>query len=97
MADPVYPKVQRLARSVPFPNPGWITDPSALKFSSSLIQTLANIVAKIHDDIKDGRTYRYTPTGSSDTRGGEGDVAYDANFLYVKTQAGWKRVAISSF
>lgn len=39
----------------------------------------------------------YTPTGSADTAGVAGDVAYDASFLYIKTASGWRRVAIASF
>jgi hypothetical protein len=39
----------------------------------------------------------YTPTGSSDTNGNVGDIAWDANYLYVKTVAGWKRTALSTW
>jgi hypothetical protein len=39
----------------------------------------------------------YTPTSSSDTYGKLGAITYDSSFLYIKTGAGWKRVAISSF
>jgi hypothetical protein len=40
----------------------------------------------------------YTPTGSADALGNVGDLAWDADYLYIKTAAGaWKRVAISTF
>ncbi|HEY0171514.1 MAG TPA: hypothetical protein VGB98_10860 [Pyrinomonadaceae bacterium] len=38
-----------------------------------------------------------TPTSSADATGGTGDMRYDDNYLYVKTSAGWKRVALSTF
>jgi len=39
----------------------------------------------------------YTPTGTADTNGNTGDVAWDSNYIYIKTAAGWKRAALSSF
>jgi len=40
----------------------------------------------------------YTPTGSADANGETGDIAWDADFFYVKTGAGaWKRAALSTF
>jgi hypothetical protein len=39
----------------------------------------------------------YTPTGSDDANGNEGDIAWDENYFYVKTSAGWKRVAMSAW
>jgi len=39
----------------------------------------------------------YTPTGTGDTNGNTGDLAWDANYIYVKTAAGWKRAALSTF
>lgn len=38
-----------------------------------------------------------TPTGTADATGSAGDIAYDDSFVYVKTSAGWKRAALSSF
>lgn len=40
---------------------------------------------------------RLTPTSTIDTAGKLGDSAFDANFIYIKTTAGWKRVALSVF
>jgi len=39
----------------------------------------------------------YTPTSSSDTNGNTGDIAWDANYIYVKTAAGWKRSALTTW
>jgi hypothetical protein len=39
----------------------------------------------------------YTPTSSADPNGNVGDIAWDNNFLYVKTSVGWKRAALSTF
>jgi len=38
-----------------------------------------------------------TPTGTADATGDEGDIAYDDDYIYVKTSAGWKRAALSTF
>jgi hypothetical protein len=38
-----------------------------------------------------------TPTSSADTQGAVGDITSDSSFLYVKTSAGWKRAALSTF
>lgn len=39
----------------------------------------------------------YTPTGTADTNGFVGDVVWDDDYWYVKTSAGWKRAALSTF
>jgi len=39
----------------------------------------------------------YTPTGTADTNGNTGDLAWDDSYIYVKTSAGWKRAALSAF
>ncbi len=39
----------------------------------------------------------YTPTGTADALGATGDTAWDANYFYIKTAAGWKRTALSTF
>jgi hypothetical protein len=46
----------------------------------------------------DGKIIAYTPTGSADGAGSTGDVAYDDDYIYVKTSGnGWCRAAISTF
>jgi hypothetical protein len=39
----------------------------------------------------------YTPTSSADSNGNVGDVAWDNNYIYVKTSTGWKRTALVTF
>ncbi|MFX1704605.1 hypothetical protein PV783_11660 [Chitinophaga sp. CC14] len=39
----------------------------------------------------------YTPTSSADANGNTGDVSWDANYIYIKTAAGWKRSALTTF
>jgi hypothetical protein len=39
----------------------------------------------------------YTPSGSADPNGKLGDVAWDESYVYVKTEAGWKRSTLSSW
>jgi hypothetical protein len=38
-----------------------------------------------------------TPSGTADPQGNPGDFAWDNNFIYVKTNVGWKRSALSTF
>jgi hypothetical protein len=40
---------------------------------------------------------RRTPSSSADTQGTVGDITSDDNYIYVKTNAGWKRAALSTF
>jgi hypothetical protein len=42
-------------------------------------------------------TENFTPTGTADTAGNTGDITKDDNYVYVKTSAGWKRSALSTF
>ncbi len=39
----------------------------------------------------------YTPTSAGDANGNIGDVAWDENYIYIKTTAGWKRAALAAF
>jgi hypothetical protein len=39
----------------------------------------------------------YTPTATGDTNGNTGDVTWDDSYIYIKTSAGWKRSALSTF
>ncbi|MBZ0097512.1 MAG: hypothetical protein K8F30_00430 [Taibaiella sp.] len=39
----------------------------------------------------------YTPSSSADGNGSQGDIAWDDNYIYVRTSAGWKRAALSGF
>lgn len=39
----------------------------------------------------------YTPTATNDANGNTGDVSWDDSYFYLKTSAGWKRSALSTF
>jgi hypothetical protein len=39
----------------------------------------------------------FTPASTGDQSGDAGQIAYDENFIYVKTASGWKRSALSTF
>lgn len=39
----------------------------------------------------------YTPTGTSDSNGDTGDIAWDDSYIYIKTSAGWKRAVLSEW
>lgn len=39
----------------------------------------------------------YTPSSSADTNGNTGDFSWDSNYFYIKTAAGWKRAALTTF
>jgi hypothetical protein len=39
----------------------------------------------------------YAPTGTGDTNGNIGDIAWGDNYIYIKTSAGWKRAALSTW
>jgi hypothetical protein len=39
----------------------------------------------------------YTPTGTADANGEIGDTAWNDDYFYIKTNAGWKRTVLSTF
>jgi hypothetical protein len=39
----------------------------------------------------------YTPTSTNDPNGNIGDIAWDDNYMYIKTNAGWKRSQLSTW
>lgn len=39
----------------------------------------------------------YTPSSSADANGNTGDVSWDNNYIYIKTNFGWRRTALSAF
>ncbi len=38
----------------------------------------------------------FTPTGTADSSGQVGDIAFDDNYMYRKTASGWRRVGTFS-
>ena len=39
----------------------------------------------------------FTPSGTADSAGVVGQIAWDASYMYVKTGVGWKRAALSTW
>lgn len=39
----------------------------------------------------------YTPSGPTDTNGHTGDIAWDDDYVYIKTSTGWKRAALTAW
>ena len=39
----------------------------------------------------------YTPKNSDDSKGNVGNICYDNNYYYVKTNEGWKRASLNNF
>ena len=39
----------------------------------------------------------YTPSGTADTNGETGDMAWDDDYVYIKTSTGWKRAVLTTF
>lgn len=39
----------------------------------------------------------YTPTNSSDPNGNTGDISWDNNYIYIKTNLGWRRSSLTAF
>jgi hypothetical protein len=47
--------------------------------------------------VKSSITSYFTPYGTSDPNGIEGDIAWDINYFYVKTSEGWKRARLETW
>jgi len=47
--------------------------------------------------IENVTTNSTTPTGTADATGTTGQITFDDNYIYIKTSAGWKRAALSTF
>lgn len=51
-------------------------------------------------DVNDNRIRirsKFTPSSSNDSNGNVGDIAWDDNYIYVKTTNGWKRATLQLF
>lgn len=55
------------------------------------------IVESIKELYNNPSIPNYTPSSSGDTYGSVGNVTIDDNYLYVKTNNGWKRTTLESF
>lgn len=76
------------------------TDTSA-KFESSVG---IGVTATAKLDISGSTGYNqfrmrtsFTPTGTTDGAGNTGDLAWDADYIYIKTGAGWKRSGLATW
>lgn len=62
---------------------------------------VASLKGNVYIEKTDGlgliHQWKFTPTGTDDTKGIEGNIAWDDNYLYIKTGAGWKRVPLSTW
>ncbi len=61
-----------------------------------------NPLAKLHIDSANGFDQlklesTYTPSSSSDPNGTVGDIAWDDDYVYIRTSTGWKRSALTSW
>jgi hypothetical protein len=61
-----------------------------------------NPLAKLHIDSANGFDQlklesTYTPSSSSDPNGTVGDIAWDDDYIYIRTSTGWKRSALTSW
>lgn len=67
----------------------------------SVYEDILNKLKSLEKDVKSltccPEAIPYTPTSSSDSYGREGQIAYDDNYFYIKTSAGWKRISLSTF
>lgn len=61
------------------------------------LRSLSEAHRKIYDDLNTVYATEGTPTGNADTAGDKRDIWFDDSYIYVKTDAGWKRAALSSF
>ena len=55
------------------------------------------IVESIKEIYNNPSIPNYTPSSSGDTYGSVGNVTIDDDYLYVKTNNGWKRTTLESF
>ena len=72
---------------------------SAGTAASSAVQDKFTLGTTLHTVTIPGRlnVATRTPSGSADSQGTTGDYAWDDSYVYVKTSAGWKRSALSTF
>jgi hypothetical protein len=55
------------------------------------------IVESIKELYNNPSIPNYTPTNSTDTYGEVGNITTDDNYLYIKTNSGWKRTSLETF
>ena len=55
------------------------------------------LVESIREIYNNPSIPNYTPTSSNDTYGNVGNITTDDDYLYIKTNNGWKRTSLQSF
>jgi len=80
-------------------NPGYLSTTNYISsYTSGAEAPLAFFGSRVFvDGNQFGIGTSKTPTGTADSSGTTGDLGWDASYIYVKTGAGWKRAALSSF
>lgn len=62
---------------------------------------LNNELARVINALRNALAYivlnSKTPTATADTTGKLGDIVFDDDHIYVKTSAGWKQSALTTF
>lgn len=58
---------------------------------------ISNDAQDLRQIVNSKNVYAYTPSGSADTAGVVGDLAFDNSYIYVKAAGGWRRSALSTF
>jgi hypothetical protein len=77
-------------------NRWWIKGGNGYLSNNSSPTSLIDITA-VNGYSQFGLRTSYTPSSSSDTNGNQGNFCQDSGYLYIKTSAGWKRMALSTF
>ena len=81
----------------------WIKSGSNIYHSSGKVGIgTSGATAKLHVSSSSGYDQfrlenSYTPLGTNDPNGSTGNIAWDNNYIYIKTPAGWKRALLSTF
>lgn len=78
-----------------FPGMGYNVTAASASANSVLMMNTSNGDVGYHDGGALGKSG--TPTSTADASGVNGEIWYDASFIYIKTGAGWKRSALSTF
>ncbi len=77
-------------------NRWWIKGGNGYLSNNSSPTSLIDITA-VDGYSQFGLRTSYTPSSSSDANGNQGNFCQDNGYLYIKTSAGWKRTALSTF
>lgn len=79
-----------------------IVPPITLPIPTSKYEVdLNNELTKVVNNLRNALAFivlnSKTPTATADTTGKLGDIVFDDDYIYVKTSAGWKHAALTTF